>query len=625
MIPGSNLVVGDAVGILEIAVELAGFDAKHAARRGRVAGQTILPARIEPALRARAGGGFDRNVLGGSRRHQIRVTEVGAPFVGCAIDVAVGVAPEQAGFKPAQDLRVRVVHGQLKSFHENRSGGKLPFAIRRKMNGRTGGQGHPTRFDRAVRPQRRVDGVGDETVSRLHRLQVTERAGLRKQFWEWMTGRRRPATGEGVNAPADAAHLAHVDFTVGVRAERRQSGIIRTGIRTGTLGHDAEEFFCHRRCGFVHGPDNAHDVVAEDVFATQVGGEFRAAINVTADDRAPVAVRIVQDRPTADANARRGHFTERAFTVWPLKIQAGFARLNNIHLLARAFADVANENPSGGRVVGHAMRAAQAEAEKFPQRVRLADKGIVVGNEIIRRVAVDRLARDGMADGAATAIHVQPNHAAEQTFADNLVIVADGIVADGQIKKSIRRVKKHTAAVMPDGLVGQINQNGLGTGIRHAVRVERVAFEPVVVIARRRRPDGRAAGHLARRTPGVIDEEVMVRRKARMKRHAQQAGIVPALALVVDVEHEFFLHHAGLILKRPDTALAFPDAQFIRARHRRKTDGVGEKQIRKRRDRRPVARNARRGFGHRAVEEWPDDRARIEAVGFCQSRRNSEA
>ena len=69
------------------------------------------------------------NVLGDARSDQIRVAMVGAPFVTRAINRAVRVADEQAGFEPAQDLRVRVVHGQFKSFHEHRAGGKRPFAF----------------------------------------------------------------------------------------------------------------------------------------------------------------------------------------------------------------------------------------------------------------------------------------------------------------------------------------------------------------------------------------------------------------------------------------------------------------------------------------------------------------
>src|SRR5579862_8090324 len=108
----------------------------------------------------------------------------------------------------------------------------------------------------------------------------------------------------------------------------------------------------------------------------------------------------------------------------------------------------------------------------------------------------------------------------------------------------------------------------------------------------------------------------MVRRKARMKCHAQQTGIVPTLALVAEVEHEFFMRYARIIFKGPDTAFAFPDAQLIRTRHEREADGVGEQQVWKGRHRRPVARNARGGFRHRAVQKWSDGRARVQAVGF---------
>ena len=40
-----------------------------------------------------------------------------------------------------------------------------------------------------------------------------------------------------------------------------------------------------------------------------------------------------------------------------------------------------------------------------------------------------------------------------KAFVDDLVVVADGIVAVRPVKKSVRRMKKHPAAVMPDGLV----------------------------------------------------------------------------------------------------------------------------------------------------------------------------
>ena len=80
------------------------------------------------------------------------------------------------------------------------------------------------------------------------------------------------------------------------------------------------------------------------------------------------------------------------------------------------------------RVVGHAMRTAQAEAEKFLEHVGLADERIVVGNKIICRDAIGRLARDGVAHVAAAAIHVNAKDAGEQTFIDDLRVVAVGVV-----------------------------------------------------------------------------------------------------------------------------------------------------------------------------------------------------
>ena len=254
------------------------------------------------------------------------------------------------------------------------------------------------------------------------------------------------------------------------------------------------------------------------------------------------------------------------------------------------------------------MRAAQAEAEKFLQHIRLADERIVIGNEIICGAAVHRLARNGMADVSAAAVHVNAQHAAQNAFVDDLVVVADGIVADGQVKKSVLRVKKHSAAVMPDGLVGLVNENNFRAGNGNAVFIKRETRKPVVVGVRqdRIRARERIADDRAGLDPGVIDENEMVRRKARMKRDAEQAGIVPALALVVDVEREFFLRRARIIFKRPHAALAFPDAKFIRARHGCQADRIGENQIGERNDRRPVSRNAGRDFRHRAVEKRAD-------------------
>ena len=125
-----------------------------------------------------------------------------------------------------------------------------------------------------------------------------------------------------------------------------------------------------------------------------------------------------------------------------------------------------------------------------------------------------------------------------------------------------------------------------------------------------------------RRAPGVINENEMVRREARMERQPEQARIVPTLALVADIEHEFFLRRDGRILERPHAAFAFPYAQFVRARHSRQPDGIGKEQVCERDHRRPVARNTRRSFGHRTVQKSAHGRARGEAVGFGVGGKN---
>jgi hypothetical protein len=101
-----------------------------------------------------------------------------------------------------------------------------------------------------------------------------------------------------------------------------------------------------------------------------------------------------------------------------------------------------------------------------------------------------------------------------------------------------------------------------------------------------------------------------------MKRHAEQPGIIPALALVANVEDEFFIARTGRIWERPDPAFAFPNAQLIRAGNGAEADAVGEEQIRERIDRRPVAGNAGRNFRQHVIKKGADARAIGEAKKF---------
>ena len=125
------------------------------------------------------------------------------------------------------------------------------------MNGVAGGQRHPARLDRAVRPERGIDGVGNQTGFRRKLLRVAKHAGLREQLGKGMARWRRPAADQGKNLSADAAHLAEIYFAAGIHAERRKPGVIGTGIRPGTLGHDAQDILFDGRGRFIHRPDRA--------------------------------------------------------------------------------------------------------------------------------------------------------------------------------------------------------------------------------------------------------------------------------------------------------------------------------------------------------------------------------
>ena len=86
-----------------------------------------------------------------------------------------------------------------------------------------------------------------------------------------------------------------------------------------------------------------------------------------------------------------------------------------------------------------------------------------------------------MADVSAAAIDVNAHHAAKQAFIDELVIIAHRIVADGEVKESIFWMKEHAAAVVPDCLVGEINEHLLGAGNRHAIVIERKSRQAIMI------------------------------------------------------------------------------------------------------------------------------------------------
>src|SRR5206468_12783333 len=109
-------------------------------------------------------------------------------------------------------------------------------------------------------------------------------------------------TGQLINAATDAAHLAEIEFIVLIEAKGGQAGIIAARVRPRTGGHDAQEDFSRGTGGFVQGPDFLHHVVAKNVFAAEIGREFAAAINVTANDGLSFTVVVIENGPFIDTN-----------------------------------------------------------------------------------------------------------------------------------------------------------------------------------------------------------------------------------------------------------------------------------------------------------------------------------
>ena len=479
-----ELVRRDAVRIGVVAIELARLEAEHAAGSNRVARQTILAAGIKPVLRARAGGGLDLNRFGEAGGDEVGIAVVRAPFVARAVNVVIRVAHQDARLEAAEDLRIRVVHGQVEVFHEDGAGGESPFAIRGKVDDGVRGQREPARLDGAIGPQRRVGRVGNQVIRRHEIREVGEQTGFRNQFRQHARRWWRAAALQFVDLSADAAHLAEVKFAICIRAEGRKAGVIRAGVRAVAARHDAEQSFFDGRRGFVERPNGAHDVVAENIFAAEIVREFLSAINVTADDRTAIGVRIIEQRPATDAEVRRSQLAKIAFAAVPLKIERGFAGIDDVDFFARTFADVADENLAGRRINRHAMRTAQTETKEFFQHIGLTDEGIVVRNEIIRREAAGRLAWRCVAHVATATIHINAEDAGVKTLVDDLVVVANGIIAIRPIQKTIRRMKEHPAAVMPDGLIREIHENFYGVRNGDTIRIKRVAFQTVVIRVR---------------------------------------------------------------------------------------------------------------------------------------------
>jgi hypothetical protein len=232
------------------------------------------------------------------------------------------------------------------------------------------------------------------------------------------------------------------------------------------------------------------------------------------------------------------------------------------------------------------MRTAQSERVKFFQHARLTNERVVVRDVIISGDAVLGRAGNRMAYGTTAHIDIDAKNPGEQFLVNNLSGRAF-IIAVGPVQETIERVKKETTAVMPEAIASLVNQDKFRAGESDAVCVQGKAGKPIVIFA----------GHVFSRecrgpasdrpwvNPCVIHVEVTVGGEAGMESEVQQTGIIPALALAANIEHERFGIGGRMVGEGPDATFALPNHELGCAGDIGETDGVGESQVGERNDR----------------------------------------
>src|SRR5439155_26368836 len=144
VVPSGQLIVSHTgTGGRENAIKLTGLDYEHVAGGGGMAAQAIERAGIEPLLSATAAGGADSDIFSQSVGDDVGISIIGAPFIGDAIDCAIGIAHEEPSFEPSQDVGIGIVHGQIEVFHKNSPVRESPFAGGSEMDKSIGRQRQP--------------------------------------------------------------------------------------------------------------------------------------------------------------------------------------------------------------------------------------------------------------------------------------------------------------------------------------------------------------------------------------------------------------------------------------------------------------------------------------------------
>ena len=122
MIPGAQLVVGDAGRIAEGSIQLPCFHTEHAARARGVASQTILSAGVVPGLFMDIRrGGLDRNFSVALVLSRSASLPSGRHLYTTPYTPPRSRAPKSA-FRAGAGCRIAGVHGQVKTLHEYRAG-----------------------------------------------------------------------------------------------------------------------------------------------------------------------------------------------------------------------------------------------------------------------------------------------------------------------------------------------------------------------------------------------------------------------------------------------------------------------------------------------------------------------
>src|ERR1043166_4873580 len=101
-------------------------------------------------------------------------------------------------------------------------------------------------------------------------------------------------------------------------------------------------------------------------------------------------------------------------------------------------------------------------------------------------------------------------------------------------------MEKHAAAIVPDVVAGLVHEDEFGAGDSDTESIEREPREAIVIsaVVDCRGTHGRTSYDRAGDNPGVVNVHVMVRHKPRVENEIEKARIIPALALIAEVEDE---------------------------------------------------------------------------------------